>query len=304
MSERVNAASTRVVRSDGPTRAPAPGRRDRGRRLGVRGGRLIAGAVVVLGLAVGGVALVGRVHNAGPVVVSRCSFGSMADSAPYSITPDQAQNAAIIAAVAFRMGLADHAVTVALATSMQETDLRNLPYGDLDSVGLFQQRPSQGWGTREQILDPEYAASVFFDHLTQIADWQAMPVTDAAQLVQRSASPDAYAAWETEARSLARVLTGEVPAGLSCSLAGFSGAAPSANALNQALTTEAGAQLLGVPLSTKTGWQIANWAVAHAYSYHLSSVAFGGMVWTVASGTWAPTAASGPQTALSTVAVT
>ena len=236
--------------------------------------------------------------------MSRCNFGSMTDSSPYAITPEQAQNAAIIAAVAFRMGLADHAVTVALATSMQETDLRNLPYGDLDSIGLFQQRPSQGWGDRAQILDPEYAASVFFEHLVQTTGWQAMPVTEAAQLVQHSASPNAYAAWETEARSLARALTGEVPAGLSCTLAGFSGSVPPANALTQALTTEAGTQLLGVPLSTKTGWQVANWAVAHASSYHLNSVTFGGMVWTVTSGTWSPAASSGAQTSPSTVAVT
>jgi len=259
--------------------------------------------VSVLVLAIGAVALVGRTHNAVPVV-SRCTFGSTAGSGQYTITPEQAQNAAIIAAVAFRKGLADHAVTIALATSMQETGLRNLSYGDLDSIGLFQQRPSQGWGTPAQILDPEYAASVFFDHLTQVAEWQAIPVTEAAQLVQHSASPNAYGAWETEARSLARALTGEVPAGLSCSLAGFSGAVPATTALAQALTTEAGAQLMGVPLSTKTGWQVADWAVAHASSYHLTSVTFGGMVWTVASGTWAPTDASGPQPTQGAVAVT
>ena len=235
----MNASSARAGRAAAPTGTPTPTLYDRGRHLRVRAAWLIGGTVAVLGVAIGGVALFGRAHTAGPVAVSRCNFGSVANSGPYAITPEQAQNAAIIAAVAFRMGLADHAVTVALATSMQETDLRNLPYGDLDSIGLFQQRPSQGWGTRAQILDPDYAASVFFDHLVQTTGWQAIPVTEAAQLVQHSASPNAYAAWETEARSLARALTGEVPAGLSCTLAGFSGAVPASNALTQALTTEA-----------------------------------------------------------------
>jgi hypothetical protein len=102
--------------------------------------------------------------------------------------------------------MANHAVTVALAASLQETQLRNLPYGDLDSVGLFQQRPSQGWGTVAQIMDPNYAAAAFYDHLAQVSGWQTMAVTEAAQLVQHSAAPNAYASWEAEARSLASAL--------------------------------------------------------------------------------------------------
>jgi hypothetical protein len=231
----------------------------------------------------------------GPAPAVGCTFASTAtsSSAVYSLTPAQAQNAAVIAAVAMRKGMPDHAVTVALATSLQETQLRNLPYGDLDSVGLFQQRPSQGWGTSAQIMDPNYSASAFYDHLAQVPGWQTMAVTQAAQLVQRSATPDAYANWETEARSLATALTGEVPAGLTCRLGGFGGGAPPASALAQAATTEMGAQLLGVPVSTQVGWRVATWAVAHAYNYHLSSVSFGGRTWTVASGAWSPIAGSG-----------
>jgi hypothetical protein len=219
----------------------------------------------------------------------------------YSITPDQAQNAAIIAAVALRKGMADHAVSIALATSFQETQLRNLPYGDLDSVGLFQQRPSQGWGTTAQIMDPNYAASTFYDHLAQVSGWETMAVTEAAQLVQHSAAPDAYAAWENEARALASALTGEVPAGLACHLNGYGGVAPPPTALAQAASSELGTQLLGVPVSTKVGWQVAGWAVAHAYRYHLKSVSFAGSTWTVASGRWAVAAAG---TAQGTVTVT
>jgi hypothetical protein len=206
--------------------------------------------------------------------------------------------------VALRKGMPDHAVTIALAASLQETQLRNLPYGDLDSVGLFQQRPSQGWGTSAEIMNPDYAASAFYDHLAQVTAWQTMTVTQAAQLVQRSATPDAYATWQTEARSLARALTGEIPAGLACRLGGCGGLAPPSAALAQAARTEMGAQLLGVPVSTKTGWQVATWAVAHAYNYHLSSVSFAGQTWTVTSGTWTPIPPSRPATAHNTVTVT
>lgn len=239
-----------------------------------------------------------------PVPQTACTVASTATGASYSITPAQAQNAAIIAAVALRQGMPDHAVTVALATSLQESQLQNLPYGDQDSLGLFQQRPSQGWGTSTQIMDPNYAASAFYDHLAQVSGWQTMPVTEAAQLVQHSATPDAYATWEAEARSLARALTGEVPAGFSCHLDGFSGSAPPPTALFQAATTEMGSQLIGAPVSTKTGWQVASWAVAHADNYHLSTVSFAGWRWTVVSGTWASISGSGSGTDQNTVAVT
>jgi len=285
-----------------PTRSPVPGQHGRARRLGGRRAWLIGCTLAVVGLGVSVGAVVTRVHS--PVPPSECRFASTASADRYSITPTQAQNAAIIAAVALRKGMPDHAVTVALATALQETELRNLPYGDRDSVGLFQQRPSQGWGTTEQIMDPNYAASTFFDHLAQVPGWQTIPVTEAAQLVQHSATPGAYAAWETEARSLARALTGEIPAGLSCDLAGFGGPAPTPSALSDAVTSEMGAQLLGVPVSTKIGWQVAEWAVAHAYSYHLSTVSFGGMTWAGASGTWAPTGGSGARTPQNTVTVT
>lgn len=285
--------------------AERPRRGDDG-RTGIRRAHLVVG-VVVAGLAVIVGVVVGRTSGPappGPAPLTACTVASTATDGSYSITPPQAQNAAIIAAVALRMGMPDHAVTVALATSLQESQLQNLPYGDRDSLGLFQQRPSQGWGTSTQIMDPNYAASAFYDHLAQVSGWQTMPVTEAAQLVQHSATPDAYATWETEARSLARALTGEVPAGFSCHFDGFSGPAPPSTALFQAATAEMGTQLIGAPVSTKTGWQVASWAVAHADNYHLSSVSFGGWRWTAASGTWASISGSGSGTAQNTVAVT
>jgi len=223
-----------------------------------------------------------------PVVASTCTFGNGSAGGPYTLSPAQAQNAAIITAVGLQKGLPDHAATVALATSLQESRLLNLPYGDLDSVGLFQQRPSQGWGTTAQIMDPTYAAGAFFDHLVQVPGWDSLPVTEAAQLVQHSATPDAYAQWSLEAQSLAIATTGEIPAGLTCRLASFGGSTPSHAALVAAASAELGPNSLGSPATTQRGWQIAVWAVAHAFNYHLTSVSFGGRIWTATSGTWAP----------------
>lgn len=120
---------------------------------------------------------------------------------------DQLHNAATITAVGTSMGVPPPGETIALATALQESDLRNLPYGDRDSLGLFQQRPSQGWGTPAQILDPAYAARQFYTHLLAVPDWRAMTTTDAAQAVQRSAYPGAYQKWQPLA-ALASGLTG------------------------------------------------------------------------------------------------
>jgi hypothetical protein len=105
--------------------------------------------------------------------------------------------------------------------------------------------------------------------------------------VQQSAAPNAYAAWEDEARGLAVALTGEVPAGFSCRLAGFGGAAPAPGALSSALASEMGGNLINVSVATKTGWQVASWLVAHAYNYHVAGVSFGGMTWRAGTGKWA-----------------
>lgn len=108
------------------------------------------------------------------------------------LTDEQIANARTIAQVGRDRGLPERAVVIALATAMQESSLRNLDHGDRDSLGLFQQRPSQGWGTPEQVQDPLYAAGIFYDRLLQVPGWDTMRVTDAAQRVQRSAYPELY----------------------------------------------------------------------------------------------------------------
>src|SRR5215468_6819688 len=107
--------------------------------------------------------------------------------------PDQIANAATIIAVGKQLAVPEPGWVVAIAATLQESGLRNLPYGDRDSLGLFQQRPSQGWGTPAQILDPTYTATQFYRHLLAVSGWQQMSVNDAVQAVQRSGYPDAYA---------------------------------------------------------------------------------------------------------------
>jgi hypothetical protein len=123
-----------------------------------------------------------------------------------TVTAEQAANAATIAEVATARGLPDRAVVIALATARQESGLRNLDHGDRDSLGLFQQRPSQGWGTPEQVRDPVYAAGEFYERLVGVPNWQTGRLTDVAQTVQRSGFPEAYQKHEAIAVALTAAL--------------------------------------------------------------------------------------------------
>jgi hypothetical protein len=232
------------------------------------------------------VAVVVVIRSGGPRS-SRPPCQVVAASATYPLALDQAANATTIAAVAKRMGLPDHAVSVALAAALQESGLHNIDFGDRDSLGLFQQRPSQGWGTPDQIMTPSYAAGAFFGHLALIAGWQNLPVTEAAQQVQRSAAPDAYAPWEAEARVLAQAMTGEVPAGLACQYRAEPGPTQDGS-LAAGLAKEIGQPGIGAVVTTARGWTVANWLVGHAQQYVIGSVTFNGQMWTAKTGAWQP----------------
>lgn len=125
---------------------------------------------------------------------------------------DQVRNAAVIISVAQQRDIPPRGWVIGVATAMQESWLRNLPHlgqkNDHDSIGLFQQRPSMGWGTPEQLLDPAYAAGKFFEKLVKVSGWEKMALTDAAQAVQVSAYPDAYAKHEPRASRIVNALTG------------------------------------------------------------------------------------------------
>lgn len=138
------------------------------------------------------------------------------DGRTVTLSLEQAENAALIAAVSVGRGMPARAATIALATAYQESKLYNIDSGDRDSLGIFQQRPSQGWGTAEQILDPYYATNAFYDALARVDGYESMRVTVAAQKVQRSGFPEAYADHEADARVLASALTGNSRRAFSC----------------------------------------------------------------------------------------
>ncbi|MEU7200691.1 heavy metal transporter [Streptomyces sp. NPDC045470] len=188
----------------------APSRGTRGKRL-LRAGAAFA---VLVGL---GVYLVVQYVTGGPGA-PRCSVRAADGGQPYEISPEQAANAATISAVGSARGLPQRAVTIALATAMQESGLRNIGFGDRDSVGLFQQRPSQDWGTVEQIMDPVYSAGEFYTHLVKVPGYSRLPLTVAAQKVQRSGFPQAYAKHEPDAALLTGALTGRDGAAMTCSV--------------------------------------------------------------------------------------
>ncbi|MCG6497103.1 C40 family peptidase [Kitasatospora sp. A2-31] len=112
-----------------------------------------------------------------------------------------------IVATGMSMNVSARGQVIALATALQESNLRNLSYGDRDSLGLFQQRPSQGWGTAEQIQDPVYASTRFYKALLEVPGWEQLPLTVAAQKVQRSGFPDAYAKWEPLSTALQQAIS-------------------------------------------------------------------------------------------------
>lgn len=170
-----------------------------------RGGRVrysrwaLAGVLVALILAAGGAT---AATVAGPAAPPGPAIACAPAGAAGGLTAAQRANATLIIGVGEGMGVPKRAQLVSLVTAMQESSLINNPGGDRDSAGLFQQRPSQGWGTYAQVTDPQYATETFLKRLLALPGWERMPATVAAQTVQRSAYPDAYAKWEPAARAL------------------------------------------------------------------------------------------------------
>nr|WP_239102608.1 M23 family metallopeptidase [Actinoplanes siamensis] len=168
---------------------------------------------VVIVIAAGTAGVIGAVFGWGGGYGTGCATTvTTTGASPAGLTAEQAGNAAVIVVVGERMRVPVRGWVIAVATALQESDLANL--GDLgaandhDSLGLFQQRPSQGWGTPAQIMSPDYAAGKFYEHLLTVPGWQSLPLTVAAQRVQRSAYPDAYAKHEARASVIVAAFTG------------------------------------------------------------------------------------------------
>jgi len=169
----------------------------------------VLAVVVLIAAAAGGV--VAAIFGGDGAATGEVCLGTVTNpgATPAGLSPAQARNAAVIVAVGQRMKVPVRGWVIAVATALQESDLINSGAAtDHDSLGLFQQRPSQGWGTPEQIMNPDYAASKFYEHLLRVPGWQTMPLTDAAQAVQRSAFPDAYQKHEARATEIVKAYTG------------------------------------------------------------------------------------------------
>ncbi len=149
------------------------------------------------------------------LIAERC-YVAMDRGDRLMLTHEQAANAAVIVAASYKAELPERAAVIALATAWQESGLRNLDYGDRDSIGLFQQRPSYGWGTEAEIMDPWYSSAAFYKELVKFEDWESVDVNDMAQQVQRSGFPDAYRKHEAKAFALGGALRGSRPATLAC----------------------------------------------------------------------------------------
>lgn len=270
---------------------------------------VVAAVLVVAGGITGGWLLL-RSTNAGPECTVPRPAGAQSTD-PLTLDAVQLQHASTINAVGLARGVPRRARVIALATAWQESSLRNLDHGDADSVGLFQQRPSQGWGRKDQIMDPVYASGAFYDALLDIPGWQRMSLTEAAQKVQYSAYPDAYAKWEDDAKALAVQLSGSVTVTLTCraGAAASTAAAPQRKALAgtgdaddtlAGLLAAAQAELTGLTVvsiaqdgrggtvtaslpgasAANAGRALAAWTVAHATTMAVTDVTVLGRTWT------------------------
>jgi hypothetical protein len=272
---------------------------------------------VTLVLALAGAGAYAYQHYAGLVFVERCTAST--PQGKVLLSPDQAANAATIAGVAVGRKLPERAAAIAIATAMQESKLHNLPGGHLDSIGLFQQRPSQGWGKPAQIRDPVYAADRFYDSLVKVPGYRTRALTVVAQEVQRSATPTAYAKHEADANVLAAALTGREAGAMTCAIRtgeytyqamGATGLTPRGAAIRRELIRTFGPvrvagfapggvrsghlagsahyegramDVLFRPVNSanqRKGWAVAQWAVSHADDLGITEVIYDGKIWT------------------------
>ncbi len=284
-------------------------------------GRAVVAGLAVILVVVGVGILVDR--DGGTSLFDDHGCTAEVDGLVVDLSLEQAENAALITAVSVRRGLPARAASIALATAYQESDLLNIEHGDRDSVGLFQQRPSQGWGTVEEILDPMHSINAFYDALVRIDGYQAMEITVAAQAVQRSAFPEAYADHEADGRALASALTGNHEAAFWCDTAGDAEEAPDrlddAGLVRRAATVREELETVFGPLSlggfqpggvssghmegsahyegravdvfvrpinadnTKRGWALAHYLVAQADRLSIDTIIFDDRIWRAGS---------------------
>jgi hypothetical protein len=267
------------------------------RRRRITGVSLVIALIVVLGLYLAFERIAPLLRGSDCVATE--------DGQVITLAPSQAGIAATIAGVAQRDSLPSRAVTVAYAAAWQESKLQNLTYGDRDSVGIFQQRPSEGWGKPSQIENPVYATSRFFGALTKIPGYQRLPVYQAAQAVQHSADGQAYQRYESLAANMTRAFTGQVPHAVSCWYSQKIGGTARLSATERGLRETFGmtsARATPDPRLTvrvgnaRDGWAVAAWLVSNAPQYRIDEVQYAGFRWTAADSAkgWARSVSPAP----------
>jgi hypothetical protein len=258
--------------------------RRRARRVWVL---VVAGLVLLVGIAI-------YASGLGDPLVGRGTCTATVAGNTARISADQATYATLIAAGSIKHDLPARAATIAIATALQESNLDNLDHGHADSVGLFQQRPSMGWGTSAQLQDPYYATDRFYTALAKIPGYTTMSITEAAQRVQVSAYGDAYAQHETRSRILASALTGETPAAFTCKRVDDGGtwttadvathltkafgltATPVGNRVTVKVTSAPSA----ATSASAARWAVAAWAIGNTGQAKITSVSTSGRSWT------------------------
>lgn len=237
------------------------------------------------------------------LIVPGCQAGSGQNT--LSLDFEQARDAATIADVAVYDHLPQQALVIAYATAIQESKLHNLTYGTSDSVGIFQQRPSQGWGTAQELENPVYAAQAFFESgptaLVKVPGYESMSVSDAAQHVQASADGSAYQQWADEASQLAADFT-TTPHAVTCwydpakqaktdgdptqlnlpgAAQGLEGTfgSPRADGIVTGITSANAGKSEIFNTASGGGWPVANWLVANALLYGITQVTYDGYQW-------------------------
>lgn len=244
---------------------------------------IAAGAILASG------AVVALFQLGGPTVLPGTCEVRAQGGATIPLTTEQAHIASVIGAVSLERRLPARAAVIATATAMQESKLRNLDHGDRDSLGVFQQRPSQGWGTPAQLQDPVYATREFYDHLVKVKGYLDRPLTEVAQDVQKSGFPDAYAKHEEDAQVIAGAFTGDAPFTATCRLdppSGTTSAGQIAAEINDLFGTRARGADGAVTVNTSSARgaaAIASWGVANAARHGITSVSSNGHTWTRAS---------------------
>jgi hypothetical protein len=211
----------------------------------------------------------------------------------FTLNASQAGIASTIAGVARHQALPARAVTIAYAAALQESKLQNLPYGDRDSVGVFQQRPSEGWGPARDLEDPVYATTKFFAALVDVHHYLRLPVYKAAQAVQRSADGSAYLQYQQTAAGLSHGFSGNGPRSVWCWYATAPKRPVRLAAAGQQLEHAFGPLTMhtaGDPTLTVRAteadetWAVAAWAVSHATRYGITQVRCGQYRWRAAHG--------------------